>query len=164
MDTWHTKIFYQYAVCGLSSMSNAFVFPDLEPPAIGTLYGWSGSSGQSGLCSCLFSPVTSSKLIIIFLFFVFACLINSALHNILIYIRLAPYVYEITQSRVYKLLSSFALREILLIFSVNTMCTSLINLSRIRRIVLLFFRHVCSPQIWFLVWWHTSFEFRARHA
>ena len=31
--------------------SNAFVFPDPEPPIINTLYGWSGIYGQLGLCS-----------------------------------------------------------------------------------------------------------------
>ena len=38
-------------------LSNAFVFPDPEPPAIIILYGWSGISGQSGLCYFLSSFV-----------------------------------------------------------------------------------------------------------
>ena len=36
---------------------------------ISILYGWSGICGQPRLCSCVFSPVTSSKLIIIFNFY-----------------------------------------------------------------------------------------------
>ena len=32
-------------------LSNAFVFPDPEPPTINNLYGWSGISGEVELCS-----------------------------------------------------------------------------------------------------------------
>ena len=31
------------------NFSNAFVFPDPEPPVINILYGWSGMYGQLGL-------------------------------------------------------------------------------------------------------------------
>ena len=36
-------------------LSNAFVCPDPEPPAVNILLQWSGISGQFGLCSCLSS-------------------------------------------------------------------------------------------------------------
>ena len=44
--------------------SNAFVFPDPEPPIINILYGWSEIYGQLRLCFLLFLLVYSSKFII----------------------------------------------------------------------------------------------------
>ena len=35
----------------LNGLSNAFVFPDPEPPIINIQYEWSGIFGQFGLCS-----------------------------------------------------------------------------------------------------------------
>ena len=44
--------------CWLSiKFSNAFVFPDLEPPIINILYRWSGVYGQLRLCFLSFSLV-----------------------------------------------------------------------------------------------------------
>ena len=38
----------------MTRLSNAFVFPDPQLPAINILYGWSGISGQLGfVLSCL---------------------------------------------------------------------------------------------------------------
>ena len=42
---WYICILYGYI------RFNEFVFPDPEPPTINVLYGWSGISGQLGLCS-----------------------------------------------------------------------------------------------------------------
>ena len=44
--------------------SNAFVFPDPEPPITNIPYGWSGIYSQLGLCFLLFSLVHSSKFIV----------------------------------------------------------------------------------------------------
>lgn len=49
-------------------LSNAFVFLDTELMAISILYGQSEVLDQFELCSCVFSHVTSSRLIIIFNF------------------------------------------------------------------------------------------------
>ena len=49
--------------CWFIRLNNEFVFPDPEPPIINILYRWSGIYGQFGLCSFMFSFVTSSKLI-----------------------------------------------------------------------------------------------------
>ena len=57
-------------------------------------------------------------------FFSFECLINSALYTPP---RLPPYGYEITRSSACSLLSLLALTKILLTFSVNTLCNSLLN-------------------------------------
>ena len=45
-------------------LSRAFVFPDPETPTFSILYGWSVICRYCGLCSCVFSHVTSSKIII----------------------------------------------------------------------------------------------------
>ena len=47
--------------CLFIKFNNTFVFPDQESPIINIPYGWSGTFGQFGLCSVLFSLVTSSK-------------------------------------------------------------------------------------------------------
>ena len=44
--------------------SNAFVFPDTEPPIIDIVYGYSVIYGQLGLCFLLFSLVYSSQFIL----------------------------------------------------------------------------------------------------
>ena len=49
MDLLYNDNFYQHLSWFVRS-SNVFVFPDPEPPAINILYGWSGISGQFGLC------------------------------------------------------------------------------------------------------------------
>ena len=46
-------------------LNNAFVFPNPDPLVINIPYGWSGISGQFGLCSFMFSLVLSSKLIFV---------------------------------------------------------------------------------------------------
>ena len=71
-------------------------------------------------------------------FFIFGCLNNSALHTIP---GPRPYGYEMIPSRISILLSSLALRAILLTFSVNTLCASHLNLCWDFNIVLLLFRH-----------------------
>ena len=38
-------------------LSNAFVFPEPEPPMINIRYGWSRISGYFGLCSFMSSSV-----------------------------------------------------------------------------------------------------------
>ena len=49
-------------------LSHGLVFPDIEPPTIIILHWRSGICCQYGSCSCLFSFVILSKLIIIFNF------------------------------------------------------------------------------------------------
>ena len=51
-------------VCGLIWLSSAFDFPDPESPILSVLYKWSGIYSHLGLNVLVFSPVTSSKLII----------------------------------------------------------------------------------------------------
>ena len=53
----------------LNYASNVFIFPDLGPLIINILYGRSGIYAQFGLHYVLFSPVTSSKLIIFYIQF-----------------------------------------------------------------------------------------------
>ena len=43
-------------------LSNAFVFPDPDPPIINIAYGWAGISGQFGLYFFMSSVVKYSKL------------------------------------------------------------------------------------------------------
>ena len=57
---------YAHLVGGLNQIKECLWFPNLDLPAIIILYEWSGISDQCGLCSCVFTPVTSSKLIITF--------------------------------------------------------------------------------------------------
>ena len=56
--------------------SNAFVFSDPEPPTINILYACSAISDQFGLCSFVFSSVTSSKLIVLFIWFYHIATLN----------------------------------------------------------------------------------------
>lgn len=65
-DPWHTNESYQCLIDGPLEWIEHLFFLYLEPPTINTLYGWSGTYGQRVLCSCEFSPVISTKLIIIF--------------------------------------------------------------------------------------------------
>ena len=48
--------------------SSTLDFPDAEPPAITILLGWLRIFGRSRFYSFVFFPVTSSKLIILFIF------------------------------------------------------------------------------------------------
>ena len=84
-----------------------------------------GLHDQHVLCSCLFSPVTLPQLIIMLIFFIFECLINYIWHTLP---GPVPYGYEITWSSICSPLPSFALRIILLTFSLNTLYSSLWNL------------------------------------
>lgn len=97
-----------------------------------------GVLSQCGLSACLFSPVTSSKFPITLFFFIFGCLINFDSH---ILSGPVPYVYNVTQSNVCNLSSSFPPRTIPLTFSMNTMYNLLLNLCCNSNIVLLLFRH-----------------------
>ena len=62
---WHFALYgssaYRYAlsISGwlLIKSNNAFVFPDLEPPIINIMYGWSGIYSHFQLCYILFSFV-----------------------------------------------------------------------------------------------------------
>ena len=57
--------------CWLIRLNNEIVFPDSQPPVINILYGWSGICGKFGLLSLMFSFVTSSKLIIFCIVFLY---------------------------------------------------------------------------------------------
>ena len=50
-------------------LTNAFVFPDAEPPTVNILYVWSGISGQLGLFSFISPFVIQSKLNTFVLFY-----------------------------------------------------------------------------------------------
>ena len=56
-------------------LSSAFVFLDSEVPTISILYRSKKKWSQRKLHFCVFSPVTSLKLITIFIFLFFGCLI-----------------------------------------------------------------------------------------
>ena len=88
---------------------------------------WSG-----GLCSCIFPPVTSLKLIIMFKFHF------CALQGLCLGLITPEYV--VTPSGVYILLSPFVLKAMLLTFSVSTLCALLLNSCCDLCIVLLFSR------------------------
>ena len=78
VDPWHTKRYYQYLVDGFLDwvLDLLFLIQNLQ-----LLVFCKEAWGQSELCSCLSSAVTSSKLIIIF-FCIFGCLINSSWHSL----------------------------------------------------------------------------------
>ena len=82
----------------------------------------------------VFFPVTSSKLIVIFslLFSLFS--VSRSLPGLI------PYEYKMTPSSACILLSSYALNVILLIFSMNKLFASLLNLYWDVNIVSVFFR------------------------
>ena len=44
-------------------------FSDPDPHIISIVYRWSGIDDRSGLCFCVFSPVTSSKIILYLVFY-----------------------------------------------------------------------------------------------
>ena len=72
IKNWYLSSYGSFAYKYILSMSgwlfirfsNAFLFPDPEPPIINILYGWSGIYGQLRLWFTLFSLVYSSKFII----------------------------------------------------------------------------------------------------
>ena len=47
--------------CWFIRLNNGFSFPDPEPSINNILYGWSEICNQFGLCSLMFSFVTSSR-------------------------------------------------------------------------------------------------------
>ena len=104
----------------MNSVHWFFLIQDPEPRAISILFGCWGMFHQCGLCSCVFSPGISLKLIIIFSFFIFECLFNYSLHNIP---GLTPYWYKMTRSGISILWLSFA-QSAIFFFSVNSNITS----------------------------------------
>ena len=52
------------SILGNVKLSNALVFPNLDPPIINMLYGWAGFCSQFGLYSFMIYPAISSKLMI----------------------------------------------------------------------------------------------------
>ena len=83
--------------------------------------------------------------------FIFRCLISSALYSLPVL-----YGYEMTPSRVFILLTCFALSAILLTFSMNTLCASLLNLRWDFNIIFYSPGSLCNLGILFPVWSHTS--------
>ena len=100
MDPWYTKRLYQCAINGLLNwiMYLFFLIHSLQ------------------LLACNFTRV-----IHYIQFFIFGCLISSALHNIP---TCTPYGYEMSTAGICILLLSFALLAISLTFPVNTLCAS----------------------------------------
>ena len=64
------KPVFSTSVWWLIRLNNEFVFPDLEPPIINILYGWSRISGQFRLCSFMFIFVTSKLIIFVSLYYI----------------------------------------------------------------------------------------------
>ena len=119
---------------------------NLETPAIIFLHELSGICSQCEICSCVFSPVTSQKIIIITFFYfwashvfvscnfnkgnyynqsyIFRFLINSDMHAIT-----GPIPYRCKNDSIilWNPSSSFVLVTVLLIPSVNAICNSLLN-------------------------------------
>ena len=93
MDPQHTKRSNQYLVGSLSY----WVFPDPGTLTFGILYGWSGIRGQFRLCCCLFSFVTSSKLIIIFNFSFLHILSIVLLHTLPASVNIWIWYYSIVR-------------------------------------------------------------------
>ena len=102
-------------------LSNTFLFPEPEPPTTSIPYGLSGIHGQCRLCFCLFSDVTSTKLIIIFIFFAYS--INSPLHTISAHL---PYEFEVAASLVCS--NCHPLHPVQKYFNVNILWTLLFNM------------------------------------
>ena len=67
MNPLHTNQFHQ-SLLGVYYIKQCIHFSDPEPSTISILYGWSEICDQCVSCSCLVSPVTSLKLIMIFIF------------------------------------------------------------------------------------------------
>ena len=70
IDTWtHTDPSQILSISGwwFNTLSSPFVFPHPELPNINILYGCCGTYDQCELYLGLFSPITSSKLIIFYL-------------------------------------------------------------------------------------------------
>ena len=86
--------FYQNLFCWFFRLNN--VFPDSDPPIVDILYRWSGISDQFGLCSFMFSFVTTSKLIIFL--FRFVVLLHLISCFSLTRFSLVPYVYVCIES------------------------------------------------------------------
>ena len=112
-------------------LSSAFAFLDSGLPTISILYRWSGICAHHGLCSCLFSPVTPSELIIIFNFsFLHTPKITFRTHNVELMILRTHTCYSI------KRLYSFMWISFILFFFifysfillVNALCTLLLSL------------------------------------
>ena len=89
------------------------VSPDPEPPIVNSLYEWSGICGQFELCSFMYSFVILLHLISSFSFTRFS---------------LVSYTYVSIESNDLRFLLSFELNVISLIFSLKTLCLSLLNL------------------------------------
>ena len=113
----------------LIKLSNVFVFPDTELPIKNILYGWSEIWDKFGLYCFMFSPVTSSSMILalfyyisIFNFYIFPYFINFVLHTLLVPVT---YGYDFIPLFVFSPLSSLAVNAILLFFSVNILSASL---------------------------------------
>ena len=124
----HIDTFYQYLVDGLLDLIMYLFFPDPEPAIINILYEWSGIYAYFKSCSVLFSQVTSSTLLSLYL----------DLHTFIIF---APCGYGLILSKVCNLLSLLLLNAILLISSLYTLRASLLNLCCDFNIVLLFRKH-----------------------
>ena len=108
---------------------------------INTLYGWSEIYGQFALHSFIsfFFNIIKVKhycTILLYCYFLLYCYISSFLHTSSL---LVPYAYFSIESVVSILLSSFELKAVLLIFSVKTLCLSLLNLCCVLILIYSFF-------------------------
>ena len=106
------------------NLSRAFSFHDPELPIINILCGWSEIYGWCGLWCFKLPPEASSKLIVFVLLYYFAAF---NFFIFMYYFLRVPYAFVSTESMNYIFLTSQALNAILLIFSVNTFCYSLLS-------------------------------------
>ena len=133
---WHTNKFYQYQVDGLTDwVVHSFILIQSRP-----LYGWMIKNlwPTWTLFFCIFS-CNIIEVNHYIQFFIFGCsLMYTALHT---FPGPVPYGYKIIRSITCSLSSPLTLRTILLTFSVNTLCNSLLNFCCQLSIVLLLSRH-----------------------
>ena len=105
-------------------LNDEFVFSDPKLSVINILYGWSGVVGPFGLCTFMFSFVTSSKFycIVLFCLYRFIMLLHLISFFSLTRTLLVPYVYVFIKSIDCVVLPSFYLKPISLVFLVKTLC------------------------------------------
>ena len=117
MNLLHISIFYQYLVDYLSTLIMYLFFPGLEPPIISILYRWPGI-------------YVHFNLMLSFIFIQIIIKIDQLLSISLSHTlkAFAPYRYVAILSIFCNFLSSLLLSAILLIYSVYTLCASILKL------------------------------------
>ena len=139
----------------LMRLSNAFIFPDPEPPIINILYGWSWICSHFGFCAFILSLVISSKLIIRVFFYYIGAFIFSFSHTRFLLVPLSyvsvelSYVSYVSIIVCFDWLYSFVIISTLYIL-VNFFSKCVMFLAS-KSLVLLFFMISLSTLPFFLV-------------